>query len=409
MFRIDGCRVFDGRSVIEAACVEVDGETISFVGPAGGSGQPAARTVDGRGRTLLPGLIDAHTHTYGSLDNLELALRFGVTTELDLFLFPPELTRKLCDAAADRTDLADLRSAGCVASPAGGLPGIRMPDLPVLGIGDDPERFVADRVAEGAHFLKIIIDDGGAHGARLPVLGPAMVAGLARAARDRGLVSIAHVSSADSVRVAIDGGVDTLTHLPLEAILDDRLVGRMAAGGHAVMPTLAILELGLVPGRGRALATDPRIAARLTPAARAALTTGSEGLPVTRPTPAMDFGHATASTAKLAAAGVPVLAGSDANNAPGRDCPAVHGVTLHAELALLVDAGLTPSAALAAATSAPAERFRLTDRGVIETGRRADLLLVRGDPATDILATRAIEAVWRQGHLAPGSPEGGSR
>jgi hypothetical protein len=64
---------------------------------------------------------------------------------------------------------------------------------------------------------------------------------------------------------------------------------------------------------------------------------------------------------------------------------------------LLVEAGLTPPEALAAATSVPARAFGLEDRGRIAKGRRADLLLVRGDPTADITATRDIVAVWKQG------------
>jgi hypothetical protein len=70
---------------------------------------------------------------------------------------------------------------------------------------------------------------------------------------------------------------------------------------------------------------------------------------------------------------------------------------LHGEIALLVEAGLTPLKALAAATSAPAAAFRLTDRGRIAPGKRADLLLVDGNPGVDIRATRNIVSVWKQG------------
>jgi hypothetical protein len=74
-----------------------------------------------------------------------------------------------------------------------------------------------------------------------------------------------------------------------------------------------------------------------------------------------------------------------------------HGAALHRELELLVKAGLTPTEALAAATSVPAKTFRLGDRGRIAKGMRADLVLVNGDPSVDITATRAIDGVWKQG------------
>ena len=70
---------------------------------------------------------------------------------------------------------------------------------------------------------------------------------------------------------------------------------------------------------------------------------------------------------------------------------------MHGELSLLVDAGLSPTEALTAATSIPAAAFHLGDRGKIAKGMRADLLLVRGDPTTDITATRDIVSVWKAG------------
>ena len=101
---------------------------------------------------------------------------------------------------------------------------------------------------------------------------------------------------------------------------------------------------------------------------------------------------ALAAVARLRAAGVPILAGTDAPS-PGTAA----GVSIHRELELLVEAGLTPVEALAAATSVPAECFGLADRGRIARGRYADLVLVEGDPTVDIRATRAIVGVWRQG------------
>jgi imidazolonepropionase-like amidohydrolase len=89
---------------------------------------------------------------------------------------------------------------------------------------------------------------------------------------------------------------------------------------------------------------------------------------------------------------VTVLAGTDVTNAG-----TAHGVSIHRELELLVRAGLTPTEALVAATSGPADRFGLDGRGRIRPGLRADMLLVRGDPTADILATRDIVAVIRGG------------
>jgi imidazolonepropionase-like amidohydrolase len=91
-------------------------------------------------------------------------------------------------------------------------------------------------------------------------------------------------------------------------------------------------------------------------------------------------------------AGITILAGADVPN-PGTS----YGVSFHQELFLLTECGLSNEEALRAATSSPAREFGLIDRGRIETGRRADLLLVKGDPSKDIRATRDIVGVCKTG------------
>lgn len=150
-------RVFDGFRTIPRADVLIDGDRIS------GSDSDAVRPdveIDGTGRTLLPGLIDAHTHTFdGSLAH---ALTYGVTTELDMFCLPSNLARQR--KLAERDDVADLRSAGVLATTPGGHPTAVMTamaatmDEPDDAVGrfdtiEDPARageFVAARLAEEA-------------------------------------------------------------------------------------------------------------------------------------------------------------------------------------------------------------------------------------------------------------------
>jgi imidazolonepropionase-like amidohydrolase len=99
------------------------------------------------------------------------------------------------------------------------------------------------------------------------------------------------------------------------------------------------------------------------------------------------------------AAGVPILAGTDA---PIR--ANANGVSMLIEVSHQVRAGLSPGEAMAAATSVPAREFGLTDRGRIAPGLRADLLLVGGDPTTNITDLRAITAIWKNGHLVDRTP-----
>ena len=108
-----------------------------------------------------------------------------------------------------------------------------------------------------------------------------------------------------------------------------------------------------------------------------------------------------ATVAALHAAGVDLLAGTDVSMPVPSLGGLAHGASVHHELQLLVMAGLAPAEALRAATAAPARRFGLTDRGRITAGTRADLLLVDGDPTTDISATLSIRGIWRRGVRQP--------
>jgi imidazolonepropionase-like amidohydrolase len=107
-----------------------------------------------------------------------------------------------------------------------------------------------------------------------------------------------------------------------------------------------------------------------------------------------------AAVRSLHQAGARLLSGTDSS----RNNPAAHGISLHRELELLRNVGLSPSEVLTSATASAADAFRLPDRGRIEVGRRADMLLIRGDPTTDLLAIRDIVRIWKAGVLAPAAP-----
>ncbi|MEU1789729.1 amidohydrolase family protein [Streptomyces sparsogenes] len=358
-------RVFDTARTSARADVLIDGDRI-----AEPDGRRADVEVDGTGRTLLPGLIDAHTHTFDG--DLARALTFGVTTELDMFCLPPNLARQR-RLAAERDDVADLRSAGVLATALGGHPAAVMAAVapmlehsagavgPFETLSDAAQApaFVAARAAEGSDYLKIVIDDGSTSGTSAPTLGADVVKALVAAAHDAGLCAIAHIATARDARTALDAGVDGLAHLwsdtPPGDPAADELVARIAAQGVFVISTLVYIEV--IGG------DDPR---RLENASYVA--------------------------GALHRAGVPLLAGTDATPFAPR-----HGDGLHRELELLHQAGLTPSEALAASTGVPARHFSLADRGRVAPGLRADLVLVEGDPTRDITASRAIAAVWRRG------------
>ena len=156
-------------------------------------------------------------------------------------------------------------------------------------------------------------------------------------------------------------GVDVLTHAPIDRPLDESTVERTRTSGQVVVPTLTMME-----------ATVSRL---------------SGVAPVS-------YDVARSTVGQWYRAGVTILAGTDANQAPSAPASPPYGTSLHHELELLVDAGISPVDAVRSATTVAAQRFGLSDRGVIAPGRRADLVLVDGDPTLDISATRNIRGVW---------------
>ncbi|GAA0492061.1 hypothetical protein Ade02nite_21760 [Paractinoplanes deccanensis] len=141
-----------------------------------------------------------------------------------------------------------------------------------------------------------------------------------------------------------------------------------------------------------ALADDPRVCARLGSAWTGLLRGSYDRYPQG------ELDHVLRSVKALHDAGVDLLAGTDAAPFPLPFMAGVaHGASLHHELQYLVRAGLTPVEALRAATSTPARLFGLDDRGRIAPGLRADVLLVDGDPTTQIDDTLNLRTVWRRG------------
>ncbi|HEX9939219.1 MAG TPA: hypothetical protein VGB15_18900, partial [Longimicrobium sp.] len=231
-----GVRVFDGERMLGARDVLVQNGRIARVGT--GIAAPAgAAVVDGRGKTLLPGLIDAHTHTFGDVGRQ--ALVFGVTTELDMFTIPQTAAAARAEQAAGRAGgRADLFSAGVLVTAPGGHGteyGIR---IPTLTSPDSAQAFVDARIAEGSDFIKLVYDDGHAYGMRLPTLTPEVMRAAITAAHRRGKLAVVHPGGLVGARAAMDAGADGLVHLFVDQ-QPDAGFGRMVAGRRAfVIPTL---------------------------------------------------------------------------------------------------------------------------------------------------------------------------
>ncbi len=373
--------MFDGSRLLPATDVLVSGDRILAIGK--GLTLPAGiEVVSGTGRTLLPGLIDAHAHVY-DVGQLEQSLAFGVTTVLDMFSVPA-MVRTLRSDAAVHADRADLRSAGTLATAPGGHGteyGIAIPTVSAPG---EAQAFVDARLAEGSDYIKIVYDNGSAYGRSIPTVSEETLGALVVAAHARRKLAVVHIGTYAEARAALTAGADGLVHLFRDQLPADDF-GKLAARHKAfVTPTLAVLRT--LHGGKSALADDPAILPLLSAQAKGNLAASFTLRASETP------GSTVRAIAELRAAKVPILCGTDAPN-PGT----TFGASVHDELALLVEAGLTPTEALAGATSLPAERFGLADRGRIAAGQRADLVLVEGEPATTITDSRKIVGIWRGG------------
>ena len=387
-FVIRNVRLFDGRSTRPGMTVVVSHGRIASIGRH--APHVAQRPeFDGRGKTLLPGFIDAHVHV-GPGAQAD-ALRFGVTTELDMLDPEPEFARWQSQRASlMRTTEADTYSAGIGVTVPNGAPfGASVSTrMPTLGPADDPKAFVDARVREGSDYIKVFLEDLEEFGKRerMPTLTRDQLCGVIAAAHSDGRMAVVHVQAEDAAVEALDCGADGLAHVFPDRVAGADVIERVKRQGTFVETTLDIWAFVSDDPLARQLLDDRRVSSWLSAAQRERLT---ERMPKPRPS---FLGTALENVKRLSDAGVPVLAGSDAPN-----FSTAHGVSLHGELQLLVRAGLSPVQALRAVTSTPAEVYKLGDRGRIVAGFRADIVLIDGDPTKTISDTLSIDRIWKNG------------
>lgn len=386
-FTVADAELIDGGRVLEATHLRVANGRIDTIGGPEIIVPGDALVVGG---TLLPGLIDAHVHLQPGCT--QLAATFGVTTLIDQFSKPDVIDAER--AAVERAQAgagpvrADLRTSSIGATAPNGHPTMAYAPIPYVTGPSDALSFVESRVAEGATHLKVIYDDGSGVMLDIPSLDPPTIEALVAAAHAQGLPVVAHVSTAAGALTVARCGVDVLAHAPFDR-MSRAQVRDIARAGIALIATLSIIDGFPADDGVMPLLDQPELATRLTPRWRRVLVGQSRRW---MPPRAPDGAAARDNTLALLESGVPVLAGTDAPN-PGL----VFGASLHRELQHLVRAGLRPLEALTAATSAPAEVFRMQDRGRLAVGSRADLVLIDGDPTTDITATQRLRSVWGGG------------
>jgi imidazolonepropionase-like amidohydrolase len=379
---IVGATVFDATGaapVVETVLIH-DGR-IAAVGPH--ITVPAGyKTIDASGEALLPGFFDLHTHWTPAgqprdtpmIANADLAA--GVTTSNDFNASPESfearrawlsmliaphvnLCGRLSTPGGHGADWGDTETTKWVSTPADARAGVDaiLPYKPdCLGeVMTDGWRYgtAPDMTSMNEDTIAALVDE--AHKYHLPVL--------------------THTVTVTKGEEAGEAKVDVIAHALQDRDIDDAAVAAIKQGGSALAPTLAVYE-PVKPGQHR-----------VNPPSKQTLT---------------KWGFALHNTMRLYSAGVPIVLGTDAGMPS-----TLHGKAALREMELLVEAGLPPSAALMAGTANSARAMgELADRGTIEVGKRADLVLIKGRPWETIADVEKTDRVFVDGKLVygPGAP-----
>ena len=355
---ISNVRVFDGEILTTPANVVIEDGYIKSVGAE----VPAdSDVIDGEGKTLLPGFIDTHIHI-DSRDNCVQAVKYGVTTLIDQMCENTALIDSLREPDAP---IASVRSVYMpVQSQAGPLMVEALGVAPVFAATkEDVRRIIDEQIARGAFFIKMILD---VPPLTTGMLSEELVAEAVRYAHEKGKKISAHCTTVEAYERATKYGVDILNHIPKDVVLPQEIIDEIKAKGLVVIPTMVMQE-GLV-----------------------------NSLKKFMPERDGDFSVVVETVRAMHDAGIKILVGTDSNNTNAL-CHIKHGESLHREFKLLGEAGLSNVEILRGTTCDAADFFGLTDRGSIKAGKRADLVLVDGDPTKDISVCRNIRRVWVKG------------
>jgi imidazolonepropionase-like amidohydrolase len=350
---ITNAKVFDGEKSIGVKTVVIEDGLIS-------NKTKGDTEIDGGGCTLLPGLFDCHVHL-DKLHFLELAARHGVTTVLDCGTRSVDTVNYL----KSRPNVA--RVLTCYPGAFGPNSKLRVmmnfPETCRVKDVADASRYVKERIADGADYIKIIMEiNDQNNGVEFPV---DILAALVEEAHKNGKKVYAHTAAVGTYAIAAKLGADILTHVPFAPPIPLDVIKMMADKKLVCIPTLVMME-GIINVLKKA---HPELPIKL------------EG--------------SLQSLSAMREAGVKVLAGTDSNlDDPTTLFDPCFGTSLHREMLLMTQSGFTPVEALKSATGDPADYFGLTDRGRIEPGRKADLILVQGDPTARMEDIRNVRKAW---------------
>ena len=353
-FVVENVTLFNGTEILANQFVKVDNGIISEV-----SSNPltAQTTIDGTGKFLMPALTNAHVHTWAA-PQLQEAAQAGVLNLLDMHGMEP--MQEVMISLRDTPGNARLYRAGYAATTEGGHGTQYGFPIPTLSVPEDAQQWVADRVAAGVDYIKIIVEPWKA------TLDKETVAAIIKEAHKADKIAVVHVSRAQDAFDALSSGADGLVHIyndePLTAAQLDQL---NEDANFFVIPTILTTVLIQPLYYNKTPEETAEIEARLLKEVK-----------------------------RLYDAGIPILAGTDPPNANINI-----GSDLYKELAFFAKAGLPIEAVLASATSLPADKFSLENVGYIKEGFKADMLLLDKSPVEDVKHMNSIAKIWKEGVL----------
>ncbi len=394
-----GGRLIDGTGrVIENGTLVIDGVRIVAAGPVATTTVPAgAMRVDARGKTLLPGLVNAHGHLAATVglrsdpssytrENLIRQLRtyaqYGVTTVFSLG-----------DDQAAGFDLRNEQNTGPLDRARLFVAG------PVI-TGDTAEaaRAMAIEVAEmKPDLLKIRVDDNLGTGRKMPE--PAWRAAIDEAHK-RNLKVAVHIYSLADAKATLSGGADFIAHSVRDAPVDDAFIAAMTSRDVCYSPTFTREISTFIYGATPTWVDDPFFVKGVTPDIISQLKDPKRQEQI-RNGAGWQAGQQYQAGLEVAKRNLKTLVDRGVRIAFGTDTgpPArFQGFFEHLELEMMVDAGLTPMQALVAATGDAARcHQRAGQFGTLAAGAAADLLILGANPLENIRNTRSIEQVWING------------
>jgi imidazolonepropionase-like amidohydrolase len=411
---LEGARLIDGtgKKPLDNAALVVDGEKITAVGVAGKLAYPkGARVVDVHGRTIIPGLISAHSHVglvIGTAnaadgytrDNVQGALaqyeQYGVTSIVSL-----GLNRDLVYEIRDQQRQANLPGASLFTAGRGIGVQDGTPPQPVApdqsyrpATADAARAAVREMAGHHVDIVKIWVDDMFGKYTKMP---PAVYKAVIDECHKHGLRVAAHVFYLADARALVAAGVDVLAHSVRDLPVDAELTRALKTRGVFYIPTLSVDESFFVFAEQPDVMKDEFFTHAIPPALLEIFNSQAYRDKVAAnpnvPKEKAAFATALGNVKALHAAGVQVAFGTDSGANPER----IPGWGEHHELELMVRAGLTPMDAIVAATRTSAALIKATDRGTLVPGKRADFLVLAADPTADIRNTRQLVTVWHAG------------